>query len=97
LPNGVNVMSQAIHETEVFARVREVLCEVLNVKPEQVTPAASFKGDLGAESLDLISVISEFEETFDAEISDEEAERIETVGDAVNLINATVARTAALP
>ena len=83
-------MTLAISDTEVFDRVREVLCEVLNVKPEQIVPEATFKEDLGAESLDLISVISEFEDAFGAEISDEDADRLKTVGDAVAYIKNTV-------
>ncbi len=82
-------MSQAMTKLEnsnVFERVSDVLCEVLNVKPEEIVPKAAFKEDLGAESLDLISIIAELEETFDTEISDEDAEQLKTVGDAVTYI-----------
>ncbi len=81
----------ALEQSDVFEKVREVLCEVLNVTPEQVTPEAAFKEDLGAESLDLISVISEFEERFDADITDEDALALKTVGDAVAYIERTLA------
>jgi acyl carrier protein len=73
-------------KTEVFERIKEVLCEVLNVEPDQITRDAAFMADLGAESLDLISVISELEEAFDADITDEAAETLKTVGDAVDYI-----------
>ena len=81
----------AIEQSEVFEKVKEVLCEVLNIKPEQVKPEAAFKEDLGAESLDLISVISEFEERFDADITDDDALALKTVGDAVAYIERTLA------
>jgi acyl carrier protein len=90
-------MEKQLNETEVFDRVRAVLCEVLNVKPEQIVPEAAFKEDLGAESLDLISVISEFEETFDAEISDEDAYGLKTVGDAVTYIKTLIHVDTAAP
>jgi acyl carrier protein len=84
-------MSHIMNDSEVFDRVSHVLCEVLNVKPEAIVPEAAFREDLGAESLDLISVIAEFEDAFDAEISDEDAERLKTVGDAVAYIRTRLA------
>ncbi len=71
---------------EVFEKVKEIIVEQLGVDPEKVTPEATFKEDLEADSLDLVELIMAFEEEFEGEISDEEAEKILTVGDAVEYI-----------
>lgn len=70
----------------VFERVKEVVVERLGVEESQVTLEASFKDNLGADSLDLVEVVMELEDAFDIEIGDEDAERINTVGDAVSYI-----------
>ena len=67
-------------------RVKEIIVNQLNVNEEQITPTASFLDDLGADSLDTVELIMAFEEEFDLEIPDEDAEKIKTVGDAVNYI-----------
>ncbi|MCC6905415.1 MAG: acyl carrier protein [Anaerolineae bacterium] len=67
-------------------QIREIVVELLGVEPELVTPEASFRDDLKADSLDLVELIMEFEQRFGAEISDEEAQKIETVGQAISYI-----------
>ena len=67
-------------------RVREIIIEQLGVDPEKVTPEASFVDDLGADSLDTVELVMAFEEEFDLEIPDEEAEKITMVKDAVDHI-----------
>jgi acyl carrier protein len=70
----------------VEERVKEIICEQLGVEEEEVTPAAKFIEDLGADSLDTVELVMAFEEEFDLEIPDEEAEKIATVGDAIQYI-----------
>jgi acyl carrier protein len=67
-------------------RVKEIICEQLGVEETEVTPAAKFIEDLGADSLDTVELVMAFEEEFDLEIPDEDAEKITTVGDAVQYI-----------
>jgi acyl carrier protein len=68
-------------------RVTDIIVELLGVDREKVTLDASFREDLEADSLDLVELIMEFEEKFGAEISDEDAQTITTVGEAVNYID----------
>ena len=68
-------------------RVKQIVAEQLGVDDAQVTPEASFMDDLGADSLDTVELVMALEEEFDIEISDEDAEKIQTVQDAVNYIN----------
>ena len=70
----------------VEEKVKKVVAEKLSVEPEEVVPEASFVDDLGADSLDLVELIMAMEEAFDSEIPDEEAEKLQTVKDAVNYI-----------
>ena len=70
----------------VFERVQGVVSEQLGVDPEKVTPDAEFVQDLNADSLDLVELIMQLEEEFGVEISDEQAESIVTVGDAMEFI-----------
>jgi acyl carrier protein len=70
----------------VEEKVKSIIAEQLGVKPEEVTPQASFIDDLGADSLDTVELVMAFEEEFGIEISDEDAEKITTVGDAVKYI-----------
>ena len=67
-------------------RVRRIVCEQLGVGEEEVTLSASFIDDLGADSLDTVELVMAFEEEFGSEISDSEAEKILTVGDAIKFI-----------
>jgi len=67
-------------------RVQKIVCEQLGVSSEEVKLEASFIDDLGADSLDTVELVMAFEEEFGSEISDSEAEKILTVGDAVKFI-----------
>ena len=67
-------------------RVKEIICEQLGVEEEEVTSSAKFIEDLGADSLDTVELVMAFEEEFDLEIPDEDAEKIVTVGDAIQYI-----------
>jgi len=71
----------------VFERVKKIIVEQLGVEEEEVTMEAAFIDDLGADSLDIVELVMAFEEEFGLEIPDEDAEKIRTVGDAVNYIN----------
>ena len=71
----------------VEAKVREIIINELGVEPEKVTPEASFVEDLGADSLDTVELVMAFEEEFGMEIPDEEAEQLQTVGDAIRYIS----------
>jgi len=67
----------------VFERVKAIVVDKLNVEPDLVVPEASFRGNLKADSLDLVELIMAFEEEFGGTISDEDAQKITTVGEAV--------------
>ena len=71
----------------VEEKVKEIIAKELSVKLEEVVPDASFVDDLGADSLDLVELIMSMEEEFDTDISDEDAEQITTVKDAIDYIN----------
>jgi acyl carrier protein len=71
---------------EAFGRVKDILVEQLGVDEGQVTEEASFQGDLDADSLDLVELIMELEDQFGLKISDEDAQKIETVGQAVEYV-----------
>jgi acyl carrier protein len=71
---------------DVFEKVKDIIVEELAVDSEEVTPEASFIDDLGADSLDVVELVMAFEEEFDIEIPDEDAEGIITVQDAVEYI-----------
>lgn len=72
--------------TSVGEKVREIITKQMGVKTEQITSETSFINDLGADSLDTVELIMEFEDAFDMNIPDEDAEKIRTVGDAVKYI-----------
>ena len=74
--------------SETANRVEAIICDKLGLAPEQVTPEASFTTDLGADSLDTVELIMEFEKEFDIEIPDEDAQNIKTVKDAIDYIEA---------
>ncbi|MFS8741707.1 acyl carrier protein [Synechococcus sp. O70.2] len=71
---------------EVYQRVRKIVSEQLGVEDDKVTLEANFQNDLGADSLDTVELVMAFEEEFDLEIPDEDAQGIATVQDAVNYI-----------
>ncbi len=75
---------------DVEAKVRGIIVEQLAVSEEEVTPTASFVDDLGADSLDTVELVMALEEEFNCEIPDEEAEKITTVQQAMDYINAHV-------
>lgn len=70
----------------VEVQVKEIVVEQLSVEAEKVVPEASFINDLGADSLDTVELVMAFEEKFDLEIPDEDAEKITTVKDAIDYI-----------
>ncbi len=72
----------------VEERVKEIIVDQLGVDASEVTPEAKFIDDLGADSLDIVELVMALEEEYDIEISDEEAEKIQTVGDAIEFIKA---------
>ncbi|MCD8301436.1 MAG: acyl carrier protein [Prevotellaceae bacterium] len=71
---------------EIEAKVKEIIVEKLGVDESEVTPAASFTQDLGADSLDTVELIMELEKAFEISIPDDAAEKISTVGDAIKYI-----------
>ena len=74
--------------SEVAERVKAIIVDKLSVEETEVTNEASFTNDLGADSLDTVELIMEFEKEFEISIPDEDAEKITTVGDAINYISA---------
>jgi acyl carrier protein len=72
--------------TDINAKVTSIIVEKLGVEESDVKPEASFTNDLGADSLDTVELIMEFEKEFDITIPDEDAEKIATVGDAVSYL-----------
>ena len=72
--------------SEVLDKVVEIVCNQLSVNKDDVTSDSSFVEDLGADSLDTVELVMAFEEEFGSEISDSEAEKILTVGDAIKFI-----------
>ena len=76
----------AASRDEVFERIREVLAERLSVEETDVTEEANFQEDLGADSLDLVEMIMELEDQFGIKIPDEDAQKIQTVGQAVEYV-----------
>ena len=71
---------------DIESRVKAIIVDKLTVDENEVTPTAEFTKDLGADSLDTVELIMEFEKEFDIQIPEEEAEKITTVGDAINYI-----------
>lgn len=71
---------------DVEAKVKEIIIDKLGVEESQITPEASFTNDLGADSLDIVELVMGFESAFQISIPDEDAEKIATVGDAINYL-----------
>ena len=74
-----------------FEKLQQIIAEVLNIDPEEITMNTTFVDDLGADSLDVFQIIMGLEEEFDIEIPNEDAEKIVTVGDAVEQIKNALA------
>ena len=72
--------------SEISSKVVEIIKDRLNVDAKDITDASSFANDLGADSLDTVELIMEFEKEFDLQIPDEDAKKISTVGDAIKYI-----------
>ena len=71
----------------VEERVKNIVCQQMGTTPDKVTRETSFINDLGADSLDTVELVMEFEDEFEINIPDEDAEKIQTVGDAIDYIN----------
>lgn len=75
---------------DLEAKVKEIVMDKLGVEESQITPEASFTNDLGADSLDIVELVMGFESEFNISIPDEDAEKIATVGDAINYLKEKV-------
>lgn len=75
--------------SDIAQKVKEIVVDQLGVNADEVTENASFIDDLGADSLDTVELVMALEEAFEAEIPDEEAEKLKTVGDAIKYIEAS--------
>jgi acyl carrier protein len=73
-------------EESVEEKVKEIIAKQMGANKDQVTPETSFINDLGADSLDTVELVMELEDAFDMSIPDEDAEKMQTVGDAINYI-----------
>ena len=71
-------------KAEILAKLQQIIQDRLDVEADKIVPAASFVEDLGADSLDIVELIMVIEEEFDIEIPDEDAEKLTTVGEAIN-------------
>ncbi|MBM3862877.1 MAG: acyl carrier protein [Verrucomicrobia bacterium] len=74
-------------EKSIEDRVKDIIVEQLGVNADQVNPGAKFVEDLGADSLDTVELVMAFEEEFEIEVPDEEAEKLQSVGDVISYIN----------
>ena len=74
--------------SEIASKVQKIIVDKLGVEESEVTPTASFTNDLGDDSLDTVELIMEFEKEFGISIPDDQAEKIQTVGDAISYIEA---------
>ena len=89
---GTRIAAGNLHITkgeaivDIFERVKKIVVDQLGIAPEKVVPEARFREDLGADSLDLVELIMAFEEEFGGPVSDEEAQGIKTVGEAVKYL-----------
>jgi acyl carrier protein len=72
----------------ITERVTKIIADRLGIEEAEITPTANFKKDLGADSIDLVELIMEFEREFELSIPDESAEKIQSVGDAINFLEA---------
>ena len=79
-------MTEMMGFDEVSKKVKEVIAEVFSTEEKELSLETRFADDLGAESLDIVTMLMEFEDAFDRQIPDEDAEKLLTIGDAVNYI-----------
>ena len=79
-------------EKTIEEKVKDIIVDQLGVNPEQVTPSASFIEDLGADSLDTVELVMAFEEEFGVEVPDEDAEKLQSVGDVIKYIEEKAAK-----
>jgi acyl carrier protein len=84
-------MADVKAKTNVAEKIKQIVSEQLGVDEGEVTPTASFVDDLGADSLDTVELVMAFEEAFEVEIPDEDAEKIRTVQDAITYVEKKVA------
>ena len=77
---------------DIEGKVKEIIMNKLGVEASQITPTASFTNDLGADSLDTVELVMEFEKAFNIQIPDEDAEKISTVGDVINYLKSKGAK-----
>ncbi len=80
--------------SDIESKVKEIIVNKLGVEETQISPGASFINDLGADSLDTVELIMEFEKAFNVTIDDSDAEKIQTVGDAVSYLKSKTEATA---
>jgi acyl carrier protein len=85
---NVRRIEEVIPMADLFERVKKIIVDILGVDESKVTLEASFREDLEADSLDLVELIMAFEDEFGGEISDEDAQKIQTVSDAVKYLEA---------
>jgi acyl carrier protein len=83
-------MAEVREKPNVSEKIKQIVAEQLGVDDDEVTPTASFVDDLGADSLDTVELVMAFEEAFDIEIPDEDAEKIRTVQDAIKYVETKV-------
>lgn len=76
--------------SEIAEKISQIIIDKLGVDASEVTPTANFTNDLGADSLDIVELIMEFEKAFDTSIPDEDAEKIQTVGDTIDYITKNI-------
>jgi len=84
--------TQPMSEKTISEKVKDIIVEQLGVNPEQVTDTASFIEDLGADSLDTVELVMAFEEEFGVEVPDEDAEKLQTVGNVIEYIEKKTAK-----
>ena|SRR5207253_3913107 len=86
-PRATNTnRTNSMAEKSIKEKVKDIIVEQLGVNPEQVTDEASFIEDLGADSLDIVELVMAFEEEFGVEVPDEDAEKLQKVGDVIKYI-----------
>jgi len=91
-PPLIKYLGNFMSDKPIEEKVKDIIVEQLGVNPEQVTPTASFIEDLGADSLDIVELVMAFEEEFSVEVPDEDAEKLQTVGDVIKYIEEKAAK-----